>query len=52
MPTDVMPYALIATASHLIAGMADGQILCSDDQGDSWTDTAVRLSPLVAMAAA
>ncbi|HEX5191381.1 MAG TPA: hypothetical protein VFW09_01150 [Solirubrobacteraceae bacterium] len=52
LPTETMPYALVVTATHVIAGMADGQLLCSEDHGDGWTDTGVQVGPLGAMAAA
>ncbi|HJQ51302.1 MAG TPA: hypothetical protein VJ838_12385 [Gaiellaceae bacterium] len=36
-PLPAMPYALIANDGRLFAGLADGQIWESRDQGDSWT---------------
>ena len=36
-PLDAMPYALLATGDRLFAGLADGQIWQSFDQGDHWT---------------
>jgi photosystem II stability/assembly factor-like uncharacterized protein len=47
-----MPYALAAADGELIAGMADGRILCSADGGESWDDTGVRIGSITAMAAA
>lgn len=35
-PLDAMPYALAATDGTLFAGLADGRIYRSDDQGESW----------------
>ena len=46
-----MPYALAATGTELLAGLADGRILTSDDRGDSWTEQA-RTGPILAMATA
>jgi photosystem II stability/assembly factor-like uncharacterized protein len=31
-----MPYALLATDGRLFAGLADGQMWQSRDQGDTW----------------
>jgi photosystem II stability/assembly factor-like uncharacterized protein len=36
-PLPAMPYALLATDGRLFAGLADGQIWESRDQGDSWS---------------
>jgi len=41
-PLPAMPYALIATDGRLFAGLADGQLWESRDEGDSWA--ALRLS--------
>ena len=41
-PLPAMPYALIATGGRLFAGLADGRLWESRDQGDSWA--ALRLS--------
>jgi hypothetical protein len=35
-PLPAMPYALVAARGHLFAGLADGQIWESSDQGDTW----------------
>jgi len=44
-PLPAIPYALLASDGRLFAGLADGQLWESRDQGDSWTrlrlDTAV-----------
>jgi hypothetical protein len=32
-----MPYALLATDGRLFAGLADGQLWESRNQGDSWS---------------
>jgi photosystem II stability/assembly factor-like uncharacterized protein len=45
-----MPYALTATNGELLAGMADGRILHSDDGGQSWGETGVRTASITAMA--
>ena len=50
-----MPYALIATDGRLFAGLADGQLWVSRDQGDTWTPLRLAGGPpeaLVALAAA
>ncbi len=36
-PLEAMPYALLATDDRLFAGLADGQLWQSFDQGDRWT---------------
>jgi photosystem II stability/assembly factor-like uncharacterized protein len=36
-PLQAMPYALLATDDRLFAGLADGQLWQSFDQGDQWT---------------
>jgi photosystem II stability/assembly factor-like uncharacterized protein len=41
-PLPAMPYALLATDGRLFAGLADGQVWESRDQGDTWTQ--MRLS--------
>ena len=51
LPADTMPYALAATGTDLVAGLADGRILTSDDRGESWTEQA-RTGPVLAMATA
>jgi hypothetical protein len=51
-PPDSMPYALAAADGELLAGMADGRILASEDDGDSWGETGVRTGPISAMASA
>jgi hypothetical protein len=35
-PLPAMPYALVAAAGRLFAGLADGQIWESNDRGDTW----------------
>lgn len=35
-PLDSLPYALLATADTLYAGLGDGRIFVSADRGDSW----------------
>jgi photosystem II stability/assembly factor-like uncharacterized protein len=51
-PADSMPYALAVADGELLAGMADGRILASEDDGDSWGETGVRTAPISAMASA
>jgi photosystem II stability/assembly factor-like uncharacterized protein len=50
LPSDSMPYALLATDSDLFAGMADGHLLRSSDAGESWEDTGMELGSVLAMA--
>jgi hypothetical protein len=52
LPTDSMPYALAASDGELLAGMADGRILLSDDRGTSFSETGVRVDSITAMTAA
>lgn len=54
-PLPAMPYALLATDGRLLAGLADGQLWESRNQGDSWTATPLHgkaLDALVALAGA
>jgi hypothetical protein len=49
-----MPYALLATAGRLFAGLADGQLWESRDRGDSWSALRLQgdaLRALLALAA-
>ena len=41
-----MPYALLATNGRLFAGLANGELWQSRDQGDSWTPLQLRGDPL------
>ena len=50
LPSDSMPYALLASDGGLLAGMADGSLLSSSDAGESWEDTGVELGSVLAMA--
>ena len=54
-PLPAMPYALVAADDRLFAGLADGQLWESRDQGDSWSPLRLdgdRPDALVAVAAA
>jgi hypothetical protein len=51
IPGESMPYALAALDGELLAGMTDGRVLHSDDRGESWSDTEVRIGSVLAMAA-
>jgi photosystem II stability/assembly factor-like uncharacterized protein len=54
-PLPAMPYALVAMAGRLLAGLADGQIWESRDRGDTWRRCRLEgdeLGHLVALAAA
>lgn len=49
------PYALLAVGEHVFAGLGDGTLLASDDQGDTWQWLSVEgasLAGLRALAAA
>ena len=47
-----MPYALATTAAgELLVATADGRVLRTDYRGARFTDTGVRLGPILAMAA-
>ncbi len=50
LPSDSMPYALLASDGDVLAGMADGHLLRSSDAGESWEDTGVELGSVLAMA--
>jgi photosystem II stability/assembly factor-like uncharacterized protein len=53
-PLEAMPYALLATDDRLFAGLADGQLWQSFDQGDTWARCTLQgdgLGGLVALAA-
>jgi photosystem II stability/assembly factor-like uncharacterized protein len=52
-PLEAMPYALLATDGRLFAGLADGQLWQSIEQGDRWSRCALQgdeLGSLVALA--
>ena len=46
-----MPYALLATDGRLFAGLADGRLWESHDQGDSWAPLRLSGDPLDALVA-
>jgi photosystem II stability/assembly factor-like uncharacterized protein len=53
-PLAAMPYALLTTEDRLFAGLADGQLWQSSDQGDRWTRWTLQgdgLGSLVALSA-
>ena len=45
------PYALLATDGRLFAGLADGRLWESRDQGDSWAPLRLSGDPLDALVA-
>src|SRR5215831_5454561 len=45
-PLPAMPYALLAAAGRLFAGLADGQIWESADRGETWHASALEGDPL------
>ena len=52
LPPDSMPYALVATERELVCGLADGRLVTSADQGDTWDELDVRVGSINAMAIA
>jgi photosystem II stability/assembly factor-like uncharacterized protein len=50
-PLPAMPYALLATDGRLFAGLADGLLWESRDQGDSWAPLRLSGDPLDALVA-
>jgi photosystem II stability/assembly factor-like uncharacterized protein len=50
-PLEAMPYALVAAAGRLFAGLADGTLYTSDDRGDSWRRAELIGDPLPAIVA-
>jgi photosystem II stability/assembly factor-like uncharacterized protein len=52
LPIDTMPYALASVGGELLAAMADGQILRSRDEGETWDEPEARIGPILAMAVA
>jgi hypothetical protein len=51
LPAETMPYALASVDGELLAGLADGRILCSGDHGDGWEEIGVDVGSITAMAA-
>ena len=47
-----MPYALVASGSELLVGMADGRILSNGEGLENWQLIDVRVESVTAMAAA
>ena len=45
-----LPYALVATANALLAGLGDGRLLRSDDGGEHWEEQPVRAERVLALA--
>jgi photosystem II stability/assembly factor-like uncharacterized protein len=50
VPSESMPYALVARDGGLIAGLSDGQVLHSPDRGETWDDLGVPVGSISAMA--
>jgi photosystem II stability/assembly factor-like uncharacterized protein len=50
-PLPAMPYTLLAADGRLFAGLADGQLWGSRDQGDTWTRLRLRGDTLDAIVA-
>lgn len=51
LPSESMPYALAALKGELIVGTADGRILRSRDDGETWSALAGQVDPILAMSA-
>lgn len=49
LPSDTMPYALSVSDHGLVAGLADGRIFHSPDQGKTWADTRIDAGSVLAM---
>jgi len=50
-PLPAMPYALLAADGRLFAGLANGQLWASPDQGDSWSPVRITGGTLDALLA-
>jgi photosystem II stability/assembly factor-like uncharacterized protein len=50
-PLPAMPYALVAAEGRLIAGLANGELWESRDQGDVWRKCELRWDPLIRLLA-
>jgi len=50
-PLRAMPYALVAAARRVFAGLADGQIWESRDRGEAWSACTIRGEPLATLVA-
>jgi hypothetical protein len=51
LPSESMPYALVARAGELLAGMSDGHVLRSGDRGETWDELGPPVGSISAMAA-
>jgi hypothetical protein len=45
-----MPYALATVGDQLLAGLADGRVLTSSNDGDDRRDTGIRVGSIVSIA--
>ncbi|MCA9108448.1 MAG: hypothetical protein KDA52_00755 [Planctomycetaceae bacterium] len=45
-PLDSLPYALAMSSTGLVAGLGDGRLFLSEDQGNSWDQLVLRGDPL------
>ncbi len=52
LPSEAMPYALVARDGELLAGMSDGRLLRSADRGDTWDELDARVGSITALAVA
>src|SRR5262249_13637658 len=50
LPLETMPYALVATDSELLAGLAGGRMPRSGDRGETWDEIGVRVDSITALA--
>jgi photosystem II stability/assembly factor-like uncharacterized protein len=50
LPSESMPYALVARDGELIAGMSDGHVLRSGDRGETWEALGAPVGSVSAMA--
>lgn len=52
LPSEAMPYALVARDGELLAGMSDGRLLRSADRGDTWDELDARVGSITALVVA
>jgi photosystem II stability/assembly factor-like uncharacterized protein len=50
LPSESMPYALVARDGELLAGLSDGHVLRSRDRGETWDELGAPVGSISAMA--
>jgi hypothetical protein len=48
-PLESLPYALVATAAGIFAGLGDGRILRSQDRGETWSSQPAEVEAITAL---